>query len=84
MERGSIPKHLVPTAGLVPLHSTEERTIGQRSKQPSQTTARGTTTFLPFFVQPNMPCFSRSFQWIHLVVQFQDGLVDKKIFSYYF
>lgn len=80
MERGSIPKHSVLTAGLVTLHSTEEQTTRQRSKQTSLTTARDTAAFLQFFVWSNVPCFSRSFQSIHLVVQFQDGLVNKNTF----
>lgn len=68
------------TAGLVPLHSTEKQTTGQRSKQTSLTIARDTAAFLQFFVRPNVPCSSKSFQWIYLVVQFQDGLVDKNTF----
>lgn len=75
MEGGSVPKHLVLTAGLTPLHNTKEQT-----SPPSLTAASDTAAFLHFFVQPNMPCFLRSSQWIHLVVQFQDGLVDKNIF----
>lgn len=76
MERGAVPKHSVLTTGLVPLHSTQEQT----TKQTSLTTARDTAAFLQFFVLPNVPCFSRSSQWIHLVVEFQDRLVDKNTF----
>lgn len=54
--------------------------IVQRGKQPSLTTARDTAAFLLFFVQIDVLYFLRCFQWIHLVVHFQDGLAYKNTF----
>lgn len=78
-ERGSIFQAL-GTDGTVPLHSTGEQTTREGSKQSSLATAGDTAAFLQFSAQPNVPCFSRSFQWIHLVVQFQDRPTDKNTF----